>query len=74
MLRCNQQQEGLSVCNTSTLQHRPFPFHLELFGRLFGVQRTITDYDLPGSFCLKALFLLDGLKKTEEIVQFGSTL
>lgn len=57
---------SLWVCNTSTFQHRPFPFLLELFGRLFGYLVCLqsvknNDDDLPGSCCLKALFLLDAI-------------
>lgn len=53
---------SLWICNTSTFQHRSFPFLLELFGYLVYLQLVKNNNNyLPGSCCLKALFLLDGI-------------
>lgn len=61
---------SLWICNTSTFQHRSFPFLLEFFGYLVYLQLVKNNNDyLPGSCCLKALFL----QQTEEIVQFRNT-
>lgn len=54
---------SLWICSTSTLQHRHFPFHLKLFGRLFVHLQLVknNNNDLPGSCCSQTLVLLDGI-------------